>query len=328
MFRKLLAVLCASVLLAGAALSGEAVTLRLSTNHTEDFVTGKACALFADMVKEKTKGQVLVEVYYNAVLGDEKVAIEQMQFGTLDFGRINVSPVTEFVPAFNAITFPFIYTDADHFWRVLDSKDIGMKLMTSPEIRKAKFEGIAYYDSGSRSFFMRDTIVRTPADIKGKNIRVQQSSLMIGMIRALGANPTAMPASDLYSALQTGVLDGAENNIPYYLSQSYNEVAPLISMDEHTRCPDALFLSDAGRAKLTDEQYKIVKECAMESSLWQRKAWRQSEIDGREEAVKLGCTVTDLTPEQKAMFMELVKPFNAQEGAKYKDILDAIEKLK
>lgn len=327
MIRRLFAVLCLFALALGSqALAGQ--VMRLATNHTEDFVTGKACAVFADLVKERTKGEIVVEVYYNAVLGDEKVMIEQMQFGAIDFNRTNISPITEFVDEFNALTFPFIYADSAHFWRVMESPDIGMRLMTSDAIKKAGFEGLCYYDNGSRSFFMRNIVVRTPADIKDKNIRVQESSLMVGMIRALGARPTAMPASDLYGALQTGVLDGAENNVPYYLSMSYNEVAPFISLDEHTMAPDALFISNAAKAKLTDEQFKIVQQAALESSQWQRKAWKDSEKEGREKAIQLGCTITDLTPEEKGQFMDMVAPFNAEIGAKYKHILDAIAALK
>lgn len=330
MLRKRIAMSCAVVLVAVVLMGtawGASITLRLSTNHTEDFVTSKAIQFFADRVKERTNGEIEVECYYNAVLGEEKAAAEQTQFGAIDLLRISVSPMSEFVEEFNAIQLPFIYASADHYWKALDDPEIGLKLLRSQKAKDAGFYGLCYYDGGARSFFFRDKLVRTPADMKNLTIRVQESSLMIGLIRILGANPTAMPSSDVYGALQTGVINGAENNLPFYLSQSYPEVAPMITLNEHTRVPDSLFMSMMTVNKLTPEQVRIIEECAMESSHFQRKAWAEDEIVARNRCLELGCTITELTPEEKKQFMDMVKPLNAKEGAAYTAILDAIAGL-
>ena len=329
MLRKKIAFLCTTVLVACvlASTAMGATTLRLSTNHTEDFVTSQAIRFFADRVKERTNGELVVECYYNAVLGEEKAAAEQTQFGAIDFLRISISPMSEFVPELNAIQLPFIYADAAHYWKALDDPEIGLKLLKSQKSKDAGFYGLAYYDGGARSFFFRNKTVRSPADMANLTIRVQESALMVGLIRILGANPTAMPSSDVYGALQTGVIDGAENNIPFYLSQSYNEVSPFITLNEHTRVPDSLFMSTMTANKLTAEQLKIIEECAMESSHFQRKAWAESEISGEKKAIELGCTITKLTPAEKQKFMDMVKPLNAKEGAAYTDLLAAIAKL-
>ncbi len=311
-------------LLASFAAQAGTLTLRLASNHTDDFVTARACSRFADLVKERTKGDIVVECYFNAVLGDERAVAEQMQYGGVDFSLLNNSVLSEFVEEFRCVQLPFVYADRAHFWRVLDSEDIGMRLLRSEEMRKAGFYGLCYFDNGSRNFFFRDLTVRTPADMKGATVRVQESSLMIAMVRALGANPTAMPSSEIYGALQTGVIDGAENNLPYYLSQSFNEVAPKITMDEHTRSPDTITMSYATVKKLSPEQMAIIEGAARDASLWQRGEWVQSEIDSQNKSKELGCTIIELAPEEKRLFMDAVKEVNANEGKKFAATLAAI----
>ncbi|MCL2001502.1 MAG: TRAP transporter substrate-binding protein [Planctomycetes bacterium] len=324
--KKWIMPLCLVALFSSSVFAGQ-MTLRLTTNHTEDFVTSQAVRVFADRVKERTNGEIVVECYYNAVLGEEKAAAEQTQFGAIDLLRISISPMSEFVPEFNGLQLPFLYANAEHYWKALDDPEIGLKLLRDQKAKDAGFYGLCYYDGGARSFFFRNKMVRTPADMANLTIRVQESSLMIGLIRILGANPTAMPSSDVYGALQTGVIDGAENNLPFYLSQSYPEVAPMITLNEHTRVPDSLFMSMMTVNKLTPEQVKIIEEAAMESSHWQRKAWAEEEIKARQRCLELGCTITELTLDEKRQFMDMVKPLNAREGAANISIIEAIGKL-
>lgn len=307
---------------------GETITLRLASNHAEDFVTAKACVKFADLVKEKTSGAVTVECYFNGVLGEEKQTIEQAQFGGIDLVRVNISPLTEFVDDYNALLFPYIFADSEHFWKVVDSEDIGQAMLHSQEMLDNNLYGLCFYDNGTRNFFFSEADVKSPADLKNLTVRVQESSLMLGMVKAMGANPTAMAASELYSALQTGVIDGAENNIPWYLSMSLNEVAPKIIMDEHNRSADLLVMSKVTKEKLTDEQMDLIEEAAKESSIYQRELWKESEKKSMEECLAKGCTVYEPTVEERQQFMDAVKELNATEGEKYKEIFDKIEVLK
>ena len=307
---------------------GETITLRLASNHAEDFVTAKACVKFADLVKEKTNGAVTVECYFNAVLGEEKATIEQAQFGGIDLVRVNISPLAEFVDDYNALLFPYIFKDSEHFWKAMDSQEIGYAMLHSQEMLDNNLYGLCFYDNGTRNFFFSEADVKSPADLKNLTVRVQESSLMLGMVKAMGANPTAMAASELYSALQTGVIDGAENNIPWYLSMSLNEVAPKIIMDEHNRSADLLVISKATMEKLTDEQMVAIQEAADESSLYQRELWKESEKTSMDECLAKGCTVYEPTAEERQQFMDAVKELNATEGEKYKDIFAKIEALK
>lgn len=303
-------------------------TFRLASNHTDDFVTSKACIKFAELVEEKTNGAIKIECYFNAVLGEEKATIEQAQYGGLDLVRVNISPLTEFVDEYNAINFPYIFANAEHYWRVMDSEEVGKALLQSKGMRDAGLYGLCFYDNGTRNFFFSKKSVRTPSDMRNLAVRVQESALMMGMVKAMGGNPVAMTASELYSALQTGVVDGAENNLPWYLSMSLNEVAPLITMDMHTRSADILIISTAAMNRLTDEQMKAIQEAATESSYYQRELWAQSEIESRKECLAKGCKIIDLTDSEMSQFMNSVKELNASEGAKYADIFAKIDALR
>lgn len=329
--KKLLCLSLAVVLVAlllPALASAEARTLRLASNHTEDFVTSLACNKFAELVEEKTNGEIKVENYFNAVLGEEKATIEQAQFGGIDLVRVNISPLAEFVDDYNAILFPYIFANSEHYWKVLDSEAVGKAMLQSDEMLNNGLYGLCFYDNGTRNFFFKDKEVHSPADMKDLTVRVQESALMLGMVEAMGANPTAMTASELYGALQTGVVDGAENNLPWYLSMSLNEVAPMITMDEHNRSADLLVISKATLDSLTDEQKQAIQEAADESSLYQRELWKQSELDSRQECLDKGCTIIDLTDEERQMFMDAVKELNAKEGEKYADIFALIDSMK
>ena len=311
-----------------AADNGDAMVLRLASNHTEDFVTSLACIRFAELVEEKTGGQIKVECYFNAVLGEEKATIEQAQFGGIDLVRVNVSPLAEFVDDYNAILFPYIFESSEHFWKAMDSEEVGKAMLHSQAMLDNNLYGLCFYDNGTRNFFFSEADVHGPADLEGLTVRVQESSLMLGMVEAMGANPTAMAASELYSALQTGVIDGAENNLPWYLSMSLNEVAPKIVMDEHNRSADDLVISKATMDKLTDEQMQAIQEAADESSLYQRELWTQSEEESIAECEEKGCTIYTPTDEERQQFMDSVKELNATEGEKYADYFTAIEALK
>ena len=314
----------ASTPAASTPAAGDAVVLTLASNHTQDFVTSLACKHFAELVAERTNGAVQIECYFDAVLGEETATIEQCQYGGIDFIRVSMSPLAEFVPEYSALQLPYIYSGREHFWKVMDDPEIGQALLTSDAMTSNGLYGLAYYDNGTRNFFFSEKEVHGVEDMAGLTLRVQESDLMICMVKAMGANPVAMAASELYSSLQTGVVSGAENNLPWYLSMSLNEVAPLITMDEHTRTADMLMMSEKTKEKLTPEQVKIIEECAAESSQYQRDLWAKSEQEARQQCIDAGCTIIDLTDEERQGYMDCVTELNAQFGAEYKDILDKI----
>lgn len=290
-------------------------------NQAEDYPTTQGAYKFADLVKEKTNGRIQINVQAGGVLGDEKSVCEQLQFGGIDFMRMSLSPLSEFVPKLNVLQLPYLYRDADHMWQVLDGK-IGEDFINSFE--GSNLVALSWYDGGARNFYNSVRPIKTLEDMKGLKIRVQESELMMGMVEALGANPTPMAYSEVYSALQTGVIDGAENNWPSYESTSHYEVAKYYTLDEHTRVPELQLCAQATWDKLSAEDQAVIKECALESAKYERELWAEREKTSEEKVRAAGCEITELSPEEKQKFQDAVKPMYEKFCSDYMDIVDAI----
>lgn len=270
---------------------GDAITLRLASSLAEDHVSSRACTYFSDLVKEKSNGRITIEVYHNSQLGDEKSTIEQVQFGGLDFTRISVLPLAEYVGEINALALPYLFKNADHRWTALDG-EVGEYL--SQKLEEKGFYVAFFEDAGSRSFYNFVREIRTPEDLKGLKIRVSESEAMINLINTLGGVATPMAFNDVYSALQTKVIDGAENNMPSYMDMSHYEVAPFFTYDEHTATPDIVIASKATLDKLSAEDRELILQCGKEAGLWQRNEWNSAVEDANKRAIEAGCTVTVL----------------------------------
>ena len=303
------------------AASGETVKYRCSTNHAENFNVSQALRYWSDLVLERTNGRIEIDIYYDAVLGDEQSAIEQCQYGGLEFARINISPMCEFVDDLNALSMPYIYKNDEHFWKVAET--LGMDILRSDKMKEAGFYGLTWYDGGTRNFYNSKHEIHTPADMKGMNIRVQESNLMISMIEALGAVATAMPYGDVYSGLQTGVIDGAENSMVQYKEVSHCEVAKYFTLDGHTRAPDMLVMSEKLRQKLSEDDVKIIADAAMESWVYQRDLWAEVEANVRAELEKAGNVITDLTTDEFQQFVDACSPlWESYNDGKYLDLIN------
>lgn len=302
------------------------ITLRLANNHADSYPTSVACDEFAKLVSEKSDGRIKVETYHGAVLGEEKSVIEQVQVGGIDFARVSVSPLAEFDEQLNSLQLPYIYRSKEHMWNVLNS-EVGDSLLASEGMLSKGIIGLNWFDGGSRNFYNSKKEVKTPDDLKGLKIRVQESSLMMGLVSALGADPTPMAFADVYSALQTGVIDGAENNWPSYISTSHYEVAKYITVDEHTRVPEMIIASKKTMESLSKEDQEIIMAAAKESTDIQRELWDSYEKDSEQAAIDSGATVTYLSDEEKSLFKDAVSQLNATEGAKYTDIITKIDSI-
>ena len=305
--------------------SGDKIVLRYAENQVKDYPTTQAAQKFADLVKEKTNGRITVEVYDSGQLGDEKSVIEQIQFGGIDMSRVSLTPLSEFSRNLMALQLPYLYRDADHMWKVLDG-DIGKDLLKSTE--DSGIVGLSWYDAGARNFYDTQHEIKGLADMKGLKIRVQESSMMMDMVKALGANPTPMAYGEVYSALQTNVIDGAENNWPSYESTSHYEVAKYYVVDEHSRIPEMQIISKQTMDKLSPEDQKIIRECAAESAKYERQLWAEREKSSEEKVKAGGATITRLSDEARAEFVKAVQPLYDQYGAEYKDLIQKIRDVK
>ena len=305
--------------------SGDKIVLRYAENQVKDYPTTQAAQKFADLVKEKTNGRITVEVYDSGQLGDEKSVIEQSQFGGIDMSRVSLTPLSEFSRNLMALQLPYLYRDADHMWKVLDG-DIGKDLLKSTE--DSGIVGLSWYDAGARNFYDTQHEIKGLADMKGLKIRVQESSMMMDMVKALGANPTPMAYGEVYSALQTNVIDGAENNWPSYESTSHYEVAKYYVVDEHSRIPEMQIISKQTMDKLSPDDQKIIRECAAESAKYERQLWAEREKSSEEKVKAGGATITRLSDEARAEFVKAVQPLYDQYGAEYKDLIQKIRDVK
>ncbi len=276
--------------------------LTLANSLSADHPTSTALQQFADEVKERTDGEVTIQLFLNAVLGSEREVLEQLQNGAVDMTRVSAGNLENFDPVFKAFTLPYIFKGEDHFYRVMTGP-VADEVYNATE--GSEFVGLTFFDSGARSFYTTDKPINTPEDLAGQKIRVLNSNSSIRMVEMMGGSPTPMPYAEIYTALQMGVIDGAENNVTALTIGRHGEVAKFYSQDEHLRIPDFLVISNAATEKLTAEQNTILKEAALHATESFRALWDQAVKDSTTEAEKMG--VTFVSPDQ-APFREKVMP--------------------
>jgi len=283
----------------------------------------KAMVFMAEKLKEKSGGKVIIEIYPGEQLGSESELIEQVQLGLLDITKVSTAPMESFVPIYSVFSLPYIFRDSTHFWTVMEGP-IGKKLLEAGQSKG--FKGLCYYDAGSRSFYTKEKPIMNPDDLTGMKIRVMNSNTSMQMVETLGASPTAISWGELYTSLQQGVVDGAENNPPSFYRSGHYEVCKHYSLDEHTMIPDIVLISTATWKKLSPEIQQIVQDAADESVVYQKQLWKEDS----EEALKIvqGKGVTIYHPD-KAPFREKVKQMLASyEATEVGELIKKIEKVK
>lgn len=321
--KALLLALIVVLAVTSAAAQKKPIVLRLAETHPADYPTTLGDQRFADLVKERSKGRIVIEVYPGSQLGQEKAVIEQVQFGAIDFTRVSISPLASFVPVFNALQLPYLYRSEDHMWKVLLGP-IGKELFASLE--PSGFIGIGWFEPGARNFYNSKRPVSKPEDLKGLKIRVQESELMVGMVQGLGAVATPMAYGEVYSGLQTGVIDGAENNWPSYESTSHYEVAKFYTLDEHTRVPEIIIGSKISLSKLSAKDLELIKQAALDAIPYQRKLWAEREKVSEAKVRAAGNTITAIT--DKAPWQAAMKPLYDKQPAAIRYLVQRISEVK
>jgi tripartite ATP-independent transporter DctP family solute receptor len=314
----------AALMALGAGAAAQAQTLRSTDIHPDGYPTVEAVKFMGKLLEQRTNGRIKINVFHSAQLGQEKDTIEQTRFGVLDMNRINMAPFNNLIPATNVPSLPFIFRSVDHMRKVMDGP-IGDSILK--EFEKHDLIGLAFYDSGARSFYNSKRPITKPDDMKGLKIRVQQSDMFISLVSALGANATPMNFGEVYSGLQTGLIDGAENNWPSFESTKHFEVSKFYSMTEHSLSPEVLVMSKKSFDKLSKEDQALVKAAAKESVAEMRKLW-----DAREKAseakVKAGGAVVNTVDKQP--FIDAMKPVYEKfvKDQALKDLVAAIQAVK
>ena len=278
--------------LTAVSTSAVAREFRVADTQSEEYPTVQALRYMGRLVAERSGGRHRMRVFHSRQLGEEKETIEQTRVGAIDINRTNVALIGNFVPAMNVLAMPFLFRSIEHVEKVLDGP-IGNEILNSFE--PYGFVGLAFYDSGARSVYNSVRPIRSIADMKGLRVRVQQSELMSEMVKALGAEPVELAYGQVLTALATGLIDGAENNWPSFVTTDHYKYAGYYTLTEHTMPPEVLIMSRRAWESLSEEDRKIFREAAIRSSHFMREKWKDLEEQSRRQAEAAGVKiVTDL----------------------------------
>ena len=300
-FLKLaLGVVTALSLLSGAATAAE---WRGWNIHVEGYPNTIAMDKFAELLAEKTDGEITLQMFHGGTLGSQPDAIEQVRLGGLEIGNFNLGPVGPIAAEANVVSLPFIFKDVPHMFRVLEGE--GGKMIAEGMAAKGLVV-LSWYDAGARSFYNADKPINVPADVSGMKVRVMNNDLYSGMISQLGGNPSPMAFAEVYQALKTGVVDGAENNWPSYESTGHFEVAGYYSLSQHLIIPECLCINADVYNGLSDELKAAVTEAAVESAQLQRELWAERETASRKKVEAAGVVTNEVA--DKAPFQEAMAP--------------------
>ena len=290
------------ILYTGCGADKQLTVIKLAHGLNPTHPVHKAMEFLADRVYEESNGRMRIDIYPSEQLGSERECLELLQIGSISMTKVSCSVLEGFVPEMSVLSLPYLFKNEEHRFNVLEG-EIGKQLLLKGE--KYWLRGLCYYDAGSRSFYTIDKPVLSPSDLEGLKVRTQESQTSMKMVQALGGSPTPIAWGELYSALQQGVVDGAENNPPsFHLSRHY-EVCRFYCLDEHTGVPDVLLISTKIWHRLSPELKELLQDAVDESSEYQKILWREATQKALEEVQKSGVKV--YYPD-KRLFIEKVKP--------------------
>lgn len=313
-----------SLFAAGGQESGSStkpIILKMAENQPENNPVTIAMHKFADLVEEKSNGEVLIDLYASAQLGQETENIEQVAAGILDMARVNSVTLAQTVPELGVFTLPYIFANQDVKYKILDGP-IGQEVLDSfPKYGMVSF---GYLEAGSRCFYTVKKPVKSIEDLAGQKIRVQKAKITIDMANLVGAVATPMNYGEVYTALQTGVIDGAENDFVSYYTSGHYEVAKHYTLDGHLSPPALIIMSQKAWDSLSDDQKKVIEEAAHEATMFERQAMNEKQDEFRAKAEASGCIVYDVDTRP---FQEAIAPIY-DEYPQYEDIIGRIKKVK
>jgi tripartite ATP-independent transporter DctP family solute receptor len=233
----------------------------------------KGMVYMAERAREKSGGRLRIDIYPSEQLGSERECLELVQLGILAMTKSSSAPMEGFVPTLKVLGLPYLFRDDEHMWKVFNGP-IGAEILAAGESKGLK--GLCFYDAGARSFYTKSKRIDTPADLAGLKIRVQKSIMSMRMIEAMGGSPTPIDWGELYSALQQGVVDGAENNPPSFHTSHHYELCEYYILDEHLRVPDMLVINPEIWRSLSPELQRILQEAVKASVVEQRRLWDEA----------------------------------------------------
>ena len=301
-FSKLVATVGAVALLA-TGVSAQEMILRSSDTHPDGYPTVEAVKYMGELLERYTDGKIGIEVAHSAQLGEEADTIEQTRFGAIDLNRISLGPFNGLIPETRIPSLPYIFRSEQHMRTVMDGP-IGDEILAAFE--DYDLIGLAFYDGGSRSFYNSQRPITQLSDLEGLKFRVMQSDIFVDMVKALGADAVPMPYGEVYSAIQTGVIDGAENNPPSYDTSGHYEVAGYYTLDQHLIVPEVLVMSKMTWDKLSADEQEAVKKAAKNSVAYERGAWDAKVLQSSQKVASEGSEI--LSEIDKQPFIDAMAP--------------------
>ncbi len=323
--------MAAAGVLVAAAMTGSAaaqtkMVMKAADVHPLGYPTVEAVVQMGKKLEAATNGRLSIQMFPSMQLGGEKEMIEQAQIGALQYARVSVGPVGSVVDNLNVFNLPFVFRDTAHMRAVIDGP-IGDRLLKEiTDNPKSGLIGLAWMDSGARSFYNKQKDIKTVADLKGLKFRMMGNPIFVDTANALGANGVAMGMDQVMNALQTGVVDGAENNPPSYDSFGHVPVAKHYSLTEHLIIPEILVFSKKAFDSMSKEDQALILKFGKETQLEQRKLWDERTKVAMDKIKAAGVNV--ITIADKKPFQDAVKPVWDKYGAKYADLVKQIQDTK
>ena len=298
---------------------------RAADIQEENYATVQALRYMDQLVTQRTGGRHRIRVFHSRQLGEEGQTIEQTRVGAIDMNRINVGAMGHVAPILNVLALPFLFRSVDHLYKVVDGP-IGDEILEALE--SSGLIGLTFYDSGARSIYTATRPVNAIDDLRGLRLRIQQSELMDRMIKSLGAEPIGLAYGQVLTALQTKLVDGAENNWPSFVSAGHYKVARYYTVTQHTMSPEVLIMSQRAWADLSTEDRMIFREAARESSRYMREQWLSWERRSEQQAIEAGVSVISKINRQP--FEDATKPLRDTMRAdpRYRSLIERIEAVR
>ncbi len=306
------------------ASGAHAKVLKVAEVQPAGYPTVVALQHMGDKLKEATQGRLELKVYAGGVLGDEDQTLQQVQLGAIDMIRVSLAPVTTLAPETSVLTLPYVFRDEDHMHKVLDGdvgKQIVEKFDNDPQTRMVF---LGWTDAGTRNMITKKPITK-PEDLQGMKIRVQNSAISLATLKAMGANPVAMGVSEVFSAMQTGVVDGTENNPPTFVAHNYLPVAKYYTLSGHFIQPEMILFSKASWGRLSAEDQALLKKLGKEAQDEERQLWATYTAQSVEKMKAGGVTFQDTN---RDYFMKATQPVRDQFGGNYQDLMKQIADVK
>lgn len=305
------------------ATADKPLVLALAHNMNESHSVHIALLKFADEVEKESNGRIQIKIYPNGQLGSETEVIEQLQAGVVAMTKVSAPGLATYEDGYNTFGLPYVFENTEDFYHVMDSDYMKDFFLSSED---KGFVSLTYYTSGSRSFYTSEKAIRTPEDLVGMKIRVQDMKTQTDMIKALGGTPVTMSYGDVYASLQTGIIDGAESNETALTTGKHGEVCKVFSYDEHSMIPDVLIMSSVVWKRLSTEDQQILISAAKDSTESHKVAWEES-IDSAIKEAKSTMNVEFVTDVDKQAFRDATAGMIEEYSNKYPGVKDLLSKI-